>query len=119
MSDPTADFIDGLRMERLRSRLPQGALATTLGVAQGRLCDWEARRVLPTDTTLRAWAAALGVAVPEGVRGYREGPAACGTESGYYAHLHRGETTCQRCRSAHRDAQRIRRRLRKAEASPP
>ena len=92
------EFIESLRLERLRRRIRATAVAAEIGVRD--LSSWENHKVVPGDSKLRAWAAALGVEVPAGVVGYNDDPAQCGTVSGYRAHIRRGEPRCQPCKTA-------------------
>lgn len=103
------EFIESLRMERLRRRIRQVALAEQIGVSNVALCGWESGSV-PTDEHLRAWAAALDVAVPDGVRGTQLSP--CGTTGGYQRHMHYRTTVCDPCRQAQRDYMRNYRKAR-------
>lgn len=104
-----AEFQDALRIERLRRRIRQVALARQLGVSNVTLCGWESGSV-PTDEHLRQWAAALDVAVPDGVRGSRLSP--CGTTGGYQRHMHYRTVVCQPCREAQREYMRDYRKAR-------
>lgn len=103
------EFIDALRMERLRRRIRQIVLARQLGVSNVTLCGWESGSV-PTDEHLRAWAAALNVDVPDGVRGTQLSP--CGTTGGYQRHVRHRTPACDACRSAQREYMRQYRRVR-------
>jgi transcriptional regulator with XRE-family HTH domain len=114
MTDPTVDFIEILRMERLRRRIKQGVIATQLGVKQGAVCNWESGRVVPTDEHLRMWACALDVTVPANVRGAVARVATCGTLGGRERHRRVGEPVCDPCRLAYNAYQRAHRSV-----SPP
>lgn len=98
-----AEFIEQLRLERLRRRVKQGNIAAKLGVAQSALCNWEHGRGIPTDEHIVEWAALLELDVPDGVSGRVDVVAACGTNSGYQRHLKHGEKPCAPCRRAHAD----------------
>lgn len=104
MSDlAVAEFIDALRVERLKRRIPQRTLAKQIGAHGTQLCAWEGLENIPSDETLHRWAAALEVEVPEGVQGWVFTPAECGTESGYSKHRRAKEPTCDACKRAHAD----------------
>jgi transcriptional regulator with XRE-family HTH domain len=68
MSD-LGEFVEKLRMERLRARMLQCWLAEAVGVSPSVLSRWERGRTVPPDYALKRWARALDIAVPAGVRG--------------------------------------------------
>lgn len=108
------EFIESLRLERRRRRIKQGDLAEQLGVRREAVCNWERRACLPANENLQAWAAALGMAVPAGVRAARWRVAQHGTASGYERHLTLGDPACAACRQANADRQNAWRERRRA-----
>lgn len=94
------DFVDELRQARLRLGVGQREVAEMVGVTQGSLANWEKHHRPPTAEHLQAWASALGVVIPPGVKAKPAPVAVCGTRSGYHRHVARREPTCDACRDA-------------------
>ncbi len=110
-----AEFVEQLRMERHRQRRTAGSVATAVGVSQQTLSNWEGARSSPTDSNLRAWAAALGVPIPDGVQGLTVQE--CGTNAGRFRPRLAGEPVCDPCRLAYNAYMNQYRRDRRAAAS--
>lgn len=93
-----AEFVDVLRLERLKRRIKSIDMAGSVGVALGTLSGWERHRSTPDPGHLQVWAAELGIPVPALAPWRRV--AECGTLAGHAAHRRRGETPCLPCRAA-------------------
>lgn len=93
-------FVDELRSVRIRLGFGQREVAEAVGVGQATLCNWERHHGPPTAENLQAWASALGVVIPPGVKAKPGALAACGTRSGYHRHQGLGEPACRACRDA-------------------
>jgi transcriptional regulator with XRE-family HTH domain len=65
MADGKAALGRRIRELRAAAGLSQQALAKAVGVAQGRVSDWENGRAPPKATALPALATALGVTIGE------------------------------------------------------
>lgn len=91
-------FVAELRAARLVRAWSQQYLSKLIDRSATALTNWELGVRRPSDSSLRVWAAALDVPVPDGVRGWRE--PVCGTPSGYRRHLHLGTKPCDACRRA-------------------
>lgn len=94
------EFVDELRQARRRLGVGQREVAEMVGVTQGSLANWEKHHRPPTAEHLQAWASALGVVIPPGVKARPARLAACGTRSGYLRHRRLREPACRACTDA-------------------
>lgn len=96
------EFVEQLRMERLRIRMKQRDLAAALGVKGSTFSQWEGGGARPPAEVLEPWAAALNVTVPADLVDTRRALQPCGTTAAYRRHIYHGEPACGPCREAQR-----------------